>query len=52
MLWTQVREYRKRHGVAGGADRDLEQASASQSAGRHEWACVAAQQAAPMPIRK
>jgi HEPN domain-containing protein len=33
------------------AERDLEQAHASQRDGRHEWACFAAQQAAEMAVR-
>lgn len=33
------------------AERDLEQAKDSQAAGRHEWACFAAQQAAEKAIQ-
>ena len=33
------------------AERDLEQARASQKEGRHEWACFAAQQAAEMALK-
>ncbi len=33
------------------ADRNLEQARASQADGRHEWACFAAQQAAEMAVK-
>src|SRR3989442_753797 len=33
------------------AERDLEQARASQKEGRHEWACLAAQQAADMALK-
>jgi HEPN domain-containing protein len=33
------------------AERDLEQARASQRDGRHEWACFAAQQAAEMAVK-
>lgn len=33
------------------ADRDLEQARASQRDGRHEWACFAAQQAAEKAVK-
>lgn len=33
------------------AERDLEQARASQRDGRHEWACFAAQQAAEMALK-
>ncbi|MBN1308639.1 MAG: HEPN domain-containing protein [Chitinispirillaceae bacterium] len=33
------------------AIRDLEQAEDSKSAGRHEWACFAAQQAAEKAIK-
>jgi HEPN domain-containing protein len=33
------------------AERDLEQARASRSDGRHEWACFAAQQAAEMALK-
>ncbi|NIP90035.1 MAG: HEPN domain-containing protein [Gammaproteobacteria bacterium] len=33
------------------AERDLEQARASQRDGRHEWACFAAQQAAEKAIK-
>lgn len=33
------------------AERDLEQAVDSQSAGRHEWACFAAQQAAEKAVK-
>lgn len=33
------------------AGRDLEQAKDSQSAGRHEWACFAAQQAAEKAVK-
>ncbi|MDW8468754.1 MAG: HEPN domain-containing protein [Burkholderiales bacterium] len=33
------------------AERDLEQARDSQAAGRHEWACFAAQQAAEKAVR-
>jgi HEPN domain-containing protein len=33
------------------AERDLEQARDSQSSGRHEWACFAAQQAAEKAIK-
>ena len=33
------------------AQRDLEQAKASQEDGRHEWACFAAQQAAEMAVK-
>ena len=33
------------------AERDLEQAKASQTEGRHEWACFAAQQAAEMAVK-
>ena len=33
------------------AERDLEQAVASQRDGRHEWACFAAQQAAEMAVK-
>lgn len=33
------------------AERDLEQAKASQRDGRHEWACFAAQQAAEMAVK-
>ena len=33
------------------ADRDLDQARASQAEGRHEWACFAAQQAAEMAVK-
>lgn len=33
------------------AERDLEQATASQRDGRHEWACFAAQQAAEMAVK-
>jgi HEPN domain-containing protein len=33
------------------AERDLEQAKASQREGRHEWACFAAQQAAEMAVK-
>lgn len=33
------------------AERDLEQAKDSQSAGRHEWACFAAQQAAEKAVK-
>jgi len=33
------------------AERDLEQARASQRDGRHEWACVAAEQAAEMAVK-
>ena len=33
------------------AERDLEQAGASQRDGRHEWACFAAQQAAEMAVK-
>jgi HEPN domain-containing protein len=33
------------------AIRDLEQAQDSQSAGRHEWACFAAQQAAEKAVK-
>lgn len=33
------------------ASRDLEQAMASQSEGRHEWACFAAQQAAEKAVK-
>ena len=35
----------------GQAERDLEQALASQRDGRHEWACFAAQQAAEMAVK-
>jgi HEPN domain-containing protein len=33
------------------AERDLEQAVDSQSSGRHEWACFAAQQAAEKAVK-
>lgn len=33
------------------AERDLEQAQASREAGRHEWACFAAQQAAEKAVK-
>ena len=33
------------------AGRDLEQAKASQTEGRHEWACFAAQQAAEKAVK-
>ena len=33
------------------AERDLEQARASEAEGRHEWACFAAQQAAEMAVK-
>ena len=33
------------------AERDVEQASASQREGRHEWACFAAQQAAEKAVK-
>ena len=33
------------------AERDREQAEASRQAGRHEWACFAAQQAAKMTVK-
>jgi HEPN domain-containing protein len=33
------------------AERDLEQAEASQRDGRHEWACFAAQQAAEKAVK-
>jgi HEPN domain-containing protein len=33
------------------AKRDLEQAKESQNAGRHEWACFAAQQAAEKAVK-
>jgi len=33
------------------ANRDLEQAKDSQKAGRHEWACFAAQQAAEKAVK-
>jgi HEPN domain-containing protein len=33
------------------AERDLEQAAASQRDGRHEWACFAAQQAAEKAVK-
>jgi HEPN domain-containing protein len=33
------------------AERDLEQAKASQSEGRHEWACFAAQQSAEKAVK-
>ena len=33
------------------AERDLEQARASERDGRHEWACFAAQQAAEMAVK-
>lgn len=33
------------------AERDLEQARDSQAAGRHEWACFAAQQAAEKAVK-
>ena len=33
------------------AERDLDQARASQRDGRHEWACFAAQQAAEMAVK-
>ena len=33
------------------AERDLEQARASQAEERHEWACFAAQQAAEMAVK-
>lgn len=33
------------------AERNLEQARASQREGRHEWACFAAQQAAEMAVK-
>ena len=33
------------------AERDLEQARASQNDGRHEWACFAAQQSAEKAVR-
>ena len=33
------------------AERDLDQARASQVEGRHEWACFAAQQAAEMAVK-
>jgi HEPN domain-containing protein len=33
------------------ADRNLEQARASQTEGRHEWACFAAQQAAEKAVK-
>jgi HEPN domain-containing protein len=33
------------------AERDLEQAEASQREGRHEWACFAAQQAAEKAVK-
>jgi HEPN domain-containing protein len=33
------------------AERDLEQAQDSQQAGRHEWACFAAQQAAEKAVK-
>ena len=33
------------------AERDLDQARASQAEGRHEWACFAAQQAAEMAVK-
>lgn len=33
------------------AERDLEQARDSRSAGRHEWACFAAQQAAEKAVK-
>lgn len=33
------------------AERDLEQAKDSQAAGRHEWACFAAQQAAEKAVK-
>ena len=33
------------------AQRDLEQAEDSQRAGRHEWACFAAQQAAEKAVK-
>lgn len=33
------------------AERDLEQARASQEQGRHEWACFAAQQAAEKAVK-
>jgi len=33
------------------AERDLEQAGASQAEGRHEWACFAAQQSAEKAVK-
>ena len=33
------------------AERDLEQASDSRDAARHEWACFAAQQAAEKAVK-
>lgn len=33
------------------AERDLAQAKASQTEGRHEWACFASQQAAEMAVK-
>jgi len=33
------------------AERDLEQAKASQAEDRHEWSCFAAQQAAEMAVK-
>jgi len=33
------------------AERDLEQAKASEEDGRHEWACFAAQQSAEKPVK-
>jgi HEPN domain-containing protein len=33
------------------AEKDLEQAESSQSGGRHEWACFAAQQAAEKAVK-
>jgi len=33
------------------AEKDLEQARVSQTAGRHEWACFAAQQAAEKAVK-
>ena len=33
------------------AERDLEQAKASQAEGRHEWACFAAQQSAEKAVK-
>jgi HEPN domain-containing protein len=33
------------------AERNLEQAEASRSEGRHEWACFAAQQAAELAVK-
>jgi len=33
------------------AERDLDQARASQAEGRHEWACFAAQQSAEMAVK-